>query len=375
MRTELALRPGKSDPALSGIPGGEYPFWVVVKGSGTGATAYVSSIRDREIDVVSLNRAPLVTARIKVKGQPNKMTLNKAQSLLYVVEDQTDTVDVIDTTKNAVLESIAVIALPSSLAADRYKGANPNSVTLSPDETQLYVTNSNLNCVAVIALGGTNSNDQVVGLIPTGWYPNSVSFNWYPTSAAFSANDSVNMYVINGKSPTGPNSGWCYGGYGPGPPARNCMAANEYHPQLTKAGLESFPLPSTAQLQTMTAQVIANDRLTFTESNGDAAIMAKVHEGIQHVIYILKENRTYDQILGDLPAVNGKPDGSSLLTEFGQAVTPNEHSIAQQFVTLDHFFDTAEVSVDGWLWSTSALGSRYDSKRMADSLCLPGLEH
>jgi len=349
---DFDLRPGKSDATQSGVPGGEYPYWVVVKGSGTGATAYVSSIRDREIDVVSLNGAPSVTARIKVKGQPNKMTLNKAQSLLYVAEDQSDTVDVIDTTKNAVLESIAVIGLPSSLAA--YKGANPNSVTLSPDETQLYVTNANLNCVAVIALGGTNSNDQVVGLIPTGWYPNSVSLNWYPNPAPFAANDTVNMYVINGKSPTGPNTAWCYGGYGPGPPARNCMAANEYNPQLTKAGLESFPLPGTAQLQTMTAQVTANDRLSFMESSSDLATMAKVRQGIQHVIYILKENRTYDQILGDLPAVNGKPDGSSLLTEFGQAVTPNEHNLAQSFVTLDRFFDTAEISVDGWLWSTSA---------------------
>ena len=133
-----------------------------------------------------------------------------------------------------VVESIPVIRLPSALAANHYKGANPNSVTLSPDETQLYVTNGNLNCVSVIALGGTNSDDQVVGLIPTGWYPNSVSFNWYPNTQPFTSNDSVNMYVVNGKSPTGPNPDWCYGGYGPGPPAKNCMPANEYNPQLIK---------------------------------------------------------------------------------------------------------------------------------------------
>ena len=143
-----------------------------------------------------------------MKGQPNKMTLNMAQSLLYVAEDQSDTVDVIDTDEERgtwkASRSSRPCCLPS-LAQYHYKGANPNSVTLSPDETQLYVTNGNLNCVAVIALGGTNSGDQVVGLIPTGWYPNSVSFNWYPNSAAFSANDSVNMYVVNGKSPTGAN--------------------------------------------------------------------------------------------------------------------------------------------------------------------------
>ena len=182
------------------MPGGEYPFWVAVKGNGASATAYVSSIRDREIVVVNLSgQLPAVTARIPVKGQPNKMTLNAAQSLLYVAEDQSDTVDVIDTTKNAIVETIPVIApasvLPSALA--QYTGANPNSVTLSPDEKQLYVTNGNLNCIAVVALGGTNSGDQVVGLIPTGWYPNSVSFS----------GDGNMVYVVNGKSPTGANPG------------------------------------------------------------------------------------------------------------------------------------------------------------------------
>jgi len=339
---ELDLRPGKSNPAQAGVPGGEYPFWVAIKGTGANATAYVSSLRDREIVVVSLGRTPSVTARIPLKGQPNKMALNRAQSLLYVAADQSDTVDVIDTAKNAVLESIPVIAtlIPTRLA--QYRGANPNSVTLSQDETQLYVTNGNLNCVAVIALRGSSSNDHVIGLIPTGWYPNSVSLN------------SGNMYVVNAKSPTGPNKDFCYGGYGPGPPTRNCMTANEYNPQRTKAGLASFALPDAAQLATLTSQVIANDHLSFTESDNDKAVMAAVHQGVQHVIFILKENRTYDQILGDLPAVNGKPDGDPSLTEFGQAVTPNEHNIARTFVTLDHFLDSAEVSVDGWLWSTSA---------------------
>ncbi len=97
---ELDLRPGKSDPSKTGIAGGEYPFWVVVKGNGSSATAYVSSIRDREIVVVNVSGAPAVPTRIPVKGQPNKMTLNAAQTLLYVVEDQSDTVDVIDTTTN-----------------------------------------------------------------------------------------------------------------------------------------------------------------------------------------------------------------------------------------------------------------------------------
>ena len=93
-----------------------------------------------------------------------------------------------------------------------------------------------------------------------------------------------------------------------------------------------------------------NDRFSYTESASDAAVMAAVRQGIKHVIFIIKENRTYDQILGDLEIGNGDPH----LTEFGETITPNQHDLAQAFVTLDNFIDTAEVSYDGWLWTTSA---------------------
>ena len=377
---ELDLRPGKNDVTQAGTPGGEYPFWVVVKGNGSTGTAYVSSIRDREIVVVKLrgapgifdpNGSPVVAARIHVKGQPNKMTLNAAQSLLYVAEDQADTVDVIDTTTNAIVETIPVMGalpvLPSSLA--QYKGANPNSVALSPDEKQLYVTNGNLNCISVVALGGTNSGDRVVGLIPTGWYPNSVSFNWYPNSATFSSDaKSVYAFVVNAKSPTGPNPGFCYGGYGP-VGSKTCLEANQYNPQLTKAGFQSFPLPGTMELAVLTAQVAVNNHFSSTESAGDAAVMAAVRQGTQHVIFIIKENRTYDQILGDLEIGNGDPD----LTEFGEAITPNLHNLARKFVTLDNFMDTAEVSYDGWLWTTSAQSPDVVERQYPVAYALRGL--
>lgn len=344
--TELDLRPGKSDAAQAGTPGGEYPFWVVVKGNGSSATAYVSSIRDREIVVVDLSGAPAVTARIPVKGQPNKMTLNKAQSLLYVVEDQSDTIDVIDTATHAILATIPVMpasVLPPALA--HYTGANPNSATLSPDEKQLYVTNGNLNFIAVVELGGTDGGGQVVGLIPTGWYPNSVSFG---ADGRSPDGKSPMVYAVNGKSPTGPNPGWCYGA---GPPTHpNCWEANQYNPQLIKAGLQSFPLPDMGQLATLTAQVAANNRFSGTASADDAAVMAAVRQGVKHVIYIIKENRTYDQILGDLEIGNGDPD----LAEFGEALTPNQHNLARTFVTLDNFYATSETSTDGWPWTTSA---------------------
>ena len=375
--SNLDLRPGKSlISAASGMPGGEYPFWVVIQdtvpndANDAHAVAYISSIRDREIDVVPLSlsnsKGLQVTARIAVKGQPNKMVLNRAQTLLYVAEDQSDTVDVIDInpdpthymTYNTVIETIPVLApagvLPSSfyysgsnqnIANPIYTGANTNSLTLSPDESQLYVTNGNLNDVAVVQLTGTNSGDHVIGLIPTGWYPNSVSVNAAGTW----------MYVVNAKSPTGANPDWCYG-YGPTSFEPNCFPNNQYNPQLTKAGLQSFPIPGSAQLQQLTAQVAANDRFSSKESSSDAQVMAAVRKGIKHVIYIIKENRTYDQVLGDLVDANGMPIGEQdrSLVQWGQAITPNQHSLARNFVTLDHFYATSEVSYDGWLWSTSA---------------------
>jgi hypothetical protein len=343
---ELDLRPGKSDPALQGTPGGEYPFWVALKGTGSSAKAYVSSIRDREIVVVDLAGTPVVKTRIKVKGQPNKMTLNRAQTRLYAALDQSDLVAVVDTASDAIVETLPVIAplLPSNLKG--YKGANANSATLSPDETQLWVTDGNLNCISVIALSEPPGTSKVVGLVPTGWYPNSVAFG-APTGGADGKTPMV--YVVNQKSPTGANPGYCYGGYGP-PGSPNCMASNQYNPQATKAGLQSFPLPGAAQLPSLTAQVAANNRFEYVPSQSDLDVLAAVRQGVKHVIFIIKENRTYDQVLGDLEVGNGDP----ALCEFGDAITPNQHNLARRFVTLDAMYATAEVSNDGWPWTTSA---------------------
>ena len=334
---ELDLRPGKLDPVnAKGVPGGEYPLWVAVKGT----TAYISSVRDREIDVVDFSGAPAVIKRIKVVGQPNKMVLNAAQSKLYVAEDESDTVDVIDATTNTVSGTISVQA-PEGILPRRdakYTGNNTNSVTLSPDEKTLYVTNGNTNDVAVVNLGAGSGAPAVAGLIPTGWYPTSVSLSA----------DGKYMYVVNFKSPTGPNPGNCHGLTSDETNA--CFATNQYDLQLIKAGFQSFPTPTASQLDRLTQIVSENNHFTRTLTASEKQKMAFLRSKIKHVIFIVKENRTYDQVLGDLPVGNGDPD----ITEFPQATTPNLHALASKFVTLDSFFDRSQVSMDGWPWTTSA---------------------
>ncbi|GAC1629624.1 MAG: alkaline phosphatase family protein [Nevskia sp.] len=348
---ETDLRPGKSDPSARGVAGGEFPYWVVVKGN---ETAYVSSLRDREIVVLDIRATPTVIRRIPLAGNPNKMVLNRSQTALFVTADNSDVVSVIDTRSNTVKASVRTAGkltqgdagesagdkqdeAPASTEAAYYRGAVPNGLVLSADETRLYVSNAGINAVSVIDL--SKARPRVLGLIPTGWYPNDV---------AVSA-DGRRLYVINGKSVAGANPGNCYG-YGanclPGSPVR--YQPNQYVLQLTKAGFLTLPTPDTAALAKLTQQVVDNVRRDRAEHDDEA--MAALRSRIKHVIYIVRENRTYDQVLGDLPVGNGDPG----LTEFGRRVTPNQHALASGFVTLDNFFDSGEVSGNGWVWSTAA---------------------
>jgi len=333
---ELDLRPGKINPENSGVPGGEYPLWVVIKGSNT---AYVSSIRDREIDVVDILGSPSVITRIPVPGEPNKMVLNTSQSTLYVAQDLTDSVGIINTSSNQWVDNIPVTA-PEGLLPEwrsKFKGNDTNSVTLSSDEKSLYVTNGAMNDVAVVQLGAPKQS-RVIGLIPTGWYPSSVS----------ASHDGKFLYVVNYKSPTGANPGYCHGLTSA--QSTQCNASNQYDLQLIKAGLQSFPTPKPWELAQLTEQVAKNNHFGRKLGDEEEDKMSFLRSHIHHVIYIIKENRTYDQILGDLDVGNGDPE----ITQFGSAITPNFHNLASQFVDLDNFYDSSEVSMDGWPWSTSA---------------------
>src|SRR5208282_4818521 len=186
----------------------------------------------------------------------------------------------------------------------RYKGSAPNSGALSPDGTTLYVTLGGANAVSVIR--GIPFHPIVVGLIPTGFQPNAIALS----------NDGTYAYVADGKGVTGPNPGETYYNQQP----------NQYVYQLQKSYLHSFQIPSGSELAALTARVAANDQYGSKLSPSEQAIMTFLRQHIKHVIYLEKENRTYDQILGDLPIGNGDPS----LTDFGKAITPSYHAIVQQ---------------------------------------------
>jgi DNA-binding beta-propeller fold protein YncE len=324
---ELDLRPGKNNPADSGKPGGEYPFWVTVKGNDT---AYVSSARDREVVVVSFKTvtAPKIVTRIEVTGNPLKTILDKTQSYLYVTEDNSDLVDIITTTDNVLFQSV-IASAPDKFEFDNvltYRGSAPNSAALSPDGSTLYVTLGGTNAISVIK--GIPFHPEVIGLIPAGFQPNAITLS----------DDGKYAYVADGKGVTGPNPGLTY---------FNQQDPNQYVEELQKSYLQSFPVPSEPELGALTDQVAKNNGFTAKLTAEEADVIHPLQKRIKHVIYLVKENRTYDQVLGDLDRGNGDPS----LVDFGQEITPNYHAIARQFVDLDNFYNTGDVSGDGHIWS------------------------
>ena len=358
---EVELRPGKADPSKAGVAGGEYPFWVTAKGDDT---FFVSSLRDREvIEVGGLVRGlPVIVRRIAVRGNPNKMVLNRDQSKLFVTADNSDSVTVIETASGKILEEISTTAPEWLLKnAKGYTGSAPNSLALSHDEKTLYVTNGGSNSLAVIALGAPS---RMMGLIPTGWSPNAVSVS----------SDDKRLYIVDGKTVPGPNPGLKLKNKNtetkPGMGVQ-LTGKNQYILQLEKADFLMVPVPRSEELEHLTRMVGANNDYAMLANARDEKMMAELHTRIKHVIYIIKENRTYDQILGDLPRGNG----DKALAEFGEKITPNFHRIATEFVDLDNFYNSGEVSGDGWPWSTSGRESDFGVKANAVNYGGRGLQY
>jgi YVTN family beta-propeller protein len=306
---------------------GEFPYGVAVLSdplTGAYEKAYVTSQRDDEVDVITKTAMKSI---IKVPAGPNKMAMSADGHYLYVACGNADSVAVIDTTTDTLFRTISL-----SRAGDPFKGASPNSIAVSHGGGTLYVTLGGENAVAVVDL----RSSRVIGRIPTGWLPSSVTLN---------AGGSQ-MYVVNQKSNGGANPDQTYYSWNtPYGISLNTTGRNTYTWEIEKGGLLSLRTPTSSELGYLSNLVDANDGF------GNRALdpmMAFLQKHIKHVIYIVNENRTFDQILGDIG--NGA-NGDSRLTFFPQPNTPNLHALATDFVTLDNFYDSAETSGVGWNWS------------------------
>ncbi len=356
--SEQDLRPGRIDPAKRGQAGGTVPRAVAWTDN---KTAYVASQRDRQIIGLNIQASAItVVSRIAVRGQPNALLPARGHRL-FVAADNTDAVEVIDTIAGKIVQHIPTSALSDPRLA-RLGGAGSNALALSRDGGTLLVSNGGENAVALIRLGPTGSSTKVAGLIPTGWYP---------TAVAIGA-DGKTIFAVNGKSNSGPAPLTCRTNLMITPASQNaCVGANQYVWQKEKAGLLTLPTPGPQQLDRLTAQVASNNHWQATLPAEDQAKLAFLKAHIHHVIYVVKENRTYDQVLGDLEVGNGDP----ALTVFPKAMTPNQHALARQFVDLDNFLDSGESSNTGWNWTVAGRTNDYTEREAPVNYADRGMQY
>ena len=378
---ERDLRPGVIDPKHAGEPGGTFPK-AVIWASDT--KAYVASQRDREIIVLEVAAGSLhVDRRIKTRGQPVALALNRSGSRLYAGLDNTDGVAVVDTAEDRMINEISMAAAPGGSTAG-LGGAGADNLALSADGRFLWVVEGGENAVALVGLSARDAGlaaakprgdkdgdgddrpqsdrSAVLGLIPTGWYPTAVAVR----------PDNGQLYVVNGKSNAGPDPAACRASLDVSPATANrCASNNQYVWQLEKAGLLSLPMPTPAELGVLTRQVLANNHADGAGREAAAAQMAFLRAHIRHVIYVVKENRTYDQVLGDLEVGNGDPR----LALFDRAMTPNQHALARQFVDLDNFLDSGESSNTGWNWTTAARTNDFTEREAPVNYADRGLQY
>lgn len=284
---------------------------------------------------------------VTVGAHPNDMVLTKNGRRLFVSCGNADAVYVIDTATGQVSERIAMTMTPHAPA-----GATPSSLALSPDEKKLYVANSDNNSVAVVEVEQANRS-TVQGYIPTPRYPTLVTVS----------QDGKRLFIGSSKgNGTGPNGSPEGGKIDPVAPKGYPYIVN-----LLKGIVSTVEVPDAKQLAAYTKQVYANcpyttDTLTEKPANppraGSNPIPSKVGDPspIKHILYIIKENRTYDQVLGDMTDAGGKPigNGDPNLCLFGEEVSPNHHALAREYVLLDNTYCDGEVSVDGHHWSNGA---------------------
>lgn len=324
---------------ITKIAVGEYPYDCEV--SADGKRVYVSIWGGRSVAVID-SASNEVVGNIQTGDHPNDLELTRDGKTLYVANANSNTVSVIDTAQMKEIEAISTALHPKSPI-----GSTPNAVALSPDEKTLYIANADNNNVAVVDVA-KRAMSEVEGFIPTGWYPTSVRVS----------KDGKRIFVANGKgvasaaNPEGPS------------PLKG--RTTQYIGSLLKGTISLINLPAKARLAQLTRRVYANSPYTDAMLKAarppkeKTAIPVRIGDPspIKHVIYVIKENRTYDQVLGDMKEGNG--DASLCL--FGEEITPNQHAIARQFVLFDNFYVDAEVSADGHNWSTAAYATDYVEK-------------
>jgi len=315
-------------------------------------TLYISVWGSEKVALYDTKR-DTITRTITVGSHPNELLLSKDGKNLFVANANDNSVSIIDLQKAQVLETLNTALYPDAPA-----GSTTNGLALAPDGKTLFIANADNNCLAVFDVS-TPGKSRSQGFIPTGWYPTNVKVV------------GKKIFVTNGKgfssfsNPHGPN------------PTDTSQVVSyqqgdsmvrkkvEYIAGLFKGTLSVIDLPTPQQLSWYTQQVYRNTpyskkgELTSSGETGNP-IPSKVGDPspIKHVFYIIKENRTYDQVLGDLPQGNG--DKSLVL--FGDSITPNQHALAKEFVLFDNMYCDGEVSSDGHNWSFSANATDYLEK-------------
>ena len=276
-----------------------------------------------------------VRAEVPVGEHPNAMALSQDGARLFVACANTNKVWALDLPALTAREQISVALFPDAPA-----GTTPNALAVSPDGETLAVANADNNTVAIVDIK-TAGDSEVEGFIPTGWYPTAVLFS----------RDGRRLFVLNGKGLTGQANPR-------GPQPTSSGSEGQYQGQLLQGALSIIDVPDAAALKTLTSRVYSvtpySDATKLRPANApaDSPIPRAVGDPspIKHVFYVIRENRTYDQVFGDLEKGNGDPT----LTLFGEDVTPNAHAMAREFVLFDNFYVDAEVSYDGHAFSTGA---------------------
>jgi YVTN family beta-propeller protein len=353
--SRIDLRPTRSTQFV-------YPYDVVLKTSASRVSkAYVSLWGDGSIAVVDPSGR---MRHIAVDRHPTKLLMNKQQTRLYVVNSNADTVSVIDTRSDAVVERINV-----KLSEAENIGASPEGLALSEDELTLYVANAHANAVGVIELSkNAREKSKLLGFVPTGNYPSALAVVgkqlFIANGKGTGMENSSNVVTETGRYPNMPNENF--------PPGRS-NKRGQYSVSLVSGNISLVSVPDESRLYEYTQAAMRANGLIGRQKR---SIFPGGRSPFRHVIYVIRENRTYDQVLGDLPSSGdgSKADGEPTVAVFGageaarspngepQNVTPNARALVLRFGLLDRFFVNAEASPDGHNWSTAAFSNDYVDK-------------